>query len=218
MIGRLSGILAHRGHDHALVDVRGVGYVVHCSERTLAALPGVGEAVTLHTDLLVREDLLQLFGFATRREKDWHRLLISVQGVGSKASLAVLGALGSEGVGRAIILEDSGAIRAAPGVGPKIAHRIVNELRDKAPAVMASADDEPEEVVRAPEPGTPKPAAEKPGSAPPRRSAQPAAISALTNLGYAPAEAARAVTEALDEAGEDEAALIRAALRRLAPA
>ncbi|MFW5655523.1 MAG: Holliday junction branch migration protein RuvA, partial [Roseicyclus sp.] len=134
MIGRLSGRLDHVGRDHALVDVGGVGYVVHCSERTLAALPPPGAPVSLFTELLVREDLLQLFGFLDAYERDWHRLLVSVQGVGAKAAMAILGTLGAEGVARAVALGDWGAVRAAPGVGPKLAQRVVNELKGKAPA------------------------------------------------------------------------------------
>ena len=137
MIGRLAGRLDYRGTDHVLIDVGGVGYVVYVSDRTLAALPGPGEAVALYTDLLVREDLLQLFGFTSPLEKEWHRLLMSVQGIGAKASMAILGTLGAEGVGRAISLGDANAVKAAQGVGPKIAQRVVNELKDKAPAVMA---------------------------------------------------------------------------------
>ena len=139
MIGRIAGRIDVRGSDHVLIDVGGVGYVVHVSERTLAILPGVGEAAALYTDLLVREDLLQLFGFTTLAEKEWHRLLMSVQGIGAKASMAILGALGPDGVGRAIALGDWSAVKAAPGVGPKIAQRVVNELKDKAPTVMAIA-------------------------------------------------------------------------------
>ncbi|PKP72691.1 MAG: Holliday junction branch migration protein RuvA, partial [Alphaproteobacteria bacterium HGW-Alphaproteobacteria-6] len=137
MIGRLAGILAHRGSDQVLIDVRGVGYVVHVSTRTMAALPATGGACVLYTDLLVREDLLQLFGFATMAEREWHRLLTTVQGVGAKASMAILGTLGPEGTGRAITLGDWSAIKAAPGVGPKLAQRVVMELKDKAPAIMA---------------------------------------------------------------------------------
>ena len=101
MIGRIAGVILHRAPDHVLIDVRGVGYIVHVSERTAASLPRVGEAAALYTDLVVREDLLQLFGFPTLLEKEWHRLLTSVQGIGAKASLAILGTLGAEGVGRA---------------------------------------------------------------------------------------------------------------------
>jgi Holliday junction DNA helicase RuvA len=137
MIGRIAGVILHRAPDHVLIDVRGVGYVVHVSGRTAASLPPVGEVVALYTDLLVREDLLQLFGFPTLLEKEWYRLLISVQGVGAKAAMAILGTLGAEGVGRAIALGDWSAVRAAPGVGPKLAQRVVLELKERAPAVMA---------------------------------------------------------------------------------
>ena len=116
MIGRIAGIILHRGRDHVLIDVRGVGYIVHVSERTAAALPPAGQAAALYTDLLVREDLLQLFGFPTLLEKEWHRLLTSVQGVGAKVSLTVLGTLGAEGLGRAIALGDWAAVRRAQGV------------------------------------------------------------------------------------------------------
>ena len=120
-----------------LIDTGGVGYIVHCSERTLAAMPAPGGAVALYTDLLVREDLMQLYGFRTLAEREWHRLLMTVQGVGAKAALAILGALGTEGVARALSLGDATAIRAAPGVGPKIAQRVILELKAKAPVVMA---------------------------------------------------------------------------------
>ncbi|MGR3468804.1 MAG: Holliday junction branch migration protein RuvA [Shimia sp.] len=217
MIGRLTGRIDARGTDHVLIDVRGVGYVVFCSERTLAALPGVGEPASLFTDLLVREDILQLFGFPTLVEKEWHRLLTSVQGIGAKASLAILGALGPDALARAIAIGDWGAVAKAKGVGPKTAQRVVNELKDKAPAVMAmgasapAASVEPvsEEVI---EPSRPPRQPTPTGSA----AAQAAALSALTNLGYGPSEAATAIAEAATEAS-DEATLIRAALKALAP-
>ena len=220
MIGRLAGRLAHRGGDHVLIDVRGVGYVVHVSERTLAALPEAGEAVALDTELLVRQDLMQLYGFATLVEKEWFRLLMSVQGVGAKASLAILGALGADGVSRAIALGDWNSVKAARGIGPKTAQRVVNELKDKAPAVIAMAgvgagvhapahDDDVVEI----------PAVRAAGDAPARAgAAQAEALSALANLGYAPGEAAAAVAQALgEEPGADTPALIRAALKHLAP-
>ncbi|MCP4818738.1 MAG: Holliday junction branch migration protein RuvA, partial [Shimia sp.] len=106
MIGKISGRVEYRTTDHVLIDVNGVGYVVYCSDRVLATVPPAGEAVALYTDLLVREDLLQLFGFSTLLEKEWHRLLMSVQGIGAKASLAILGTLGADGVSRAITLGD----------------------------------------------------------------------------------------------------------------
>ncbi|MEL6518262.1 MAG: Holliday junction branch migration protein RuvA [Pseudomonadota bacterium] len=217
MIGRLAGRIDYRGSDNVLIDVGGVGYVVHVSDRTLAALPGVGEAAALYTDLLVREDLLQLFGFTTLVEKEWHRLLMSVQGIGAKASMAILGTLGPDGVSRAIAMGDWSAVKAAPGVGPKIAQRVVNELKDKAPTVMAMA------APSAPAPVAPGTAAdpliEPVLQTAPSGAAQAEALSALGNLGYAPSEAARAVAEAAsDDPQADTAALIRAALRRLAPA
>lgn len=220
MIGRLAGRIDHRGADHVLIDVKGVGYIVHVSDRTLAALPGVGEAVALYTDLLVREDLLQLFGFTTLAEKEWHRLLMGVQGIGAKASMAILGTLGPDGVARAIALGDWGAVKAAPGVGPKIAQRVVNELKGKAPAMMAMGGEAPakpdaDAVIEE------APAAATADAAPPPRgnpSAQAEALSALSNLGYSPGEAASAVAEAAGAGeGADTATLIREALKRLAP-
>ncbi len=115
MIGKLTGVLDYRAKDHALIDVRGVGYVVYCSDRTLAGLPASGQPVSLYTELLVREDNLQLFGFTTLLEREWHRLLISVQGIGAKASLSILSALGADGIGRAIALGDWNAVKAAQG-------------------------------------------------------------------------------------------------------
>jgi len=215
MIGRLSGRLDYRSSDHILIDVRGVGYIVYCSERTLAALPGVGEAVSLYTDLLVREDLLQLFGFLSLVEKEWHRLLTSVQGVGAKVSLAILGTLGTDGVGRAITLGDWNTVKAARGVGPKLAQRIVLDLKDKAPGVMAmggTVTDAMEGAVIEADAGP------APVAASQNAGAQAGALSALSNLGYAPAEAAAAVAEAAGNAPDaGEAGLIRAALKLLAP-
>jgi len=214
MIGKLAGRIDYRGSDHVLIDVRGVGYVVYVSERTLAALPGVGEAVALYTDLLVREDLLQLFGFTTLAEKEWHRLLMGVQGIGAKASMAVLGTLGPDGVSRAIALGDWNAVKAAPGVGPKIAQRVVLELKGKAPAMMAMTGGAPvleggDDVI---EPFATTPVAT------PNASAQAEALSALGNLGYGPGEAASAVAEAAGaNEGAETSVLIREALKRLAP-
>ena len=222
MIGKLSGRIDYRSDDHILLDVRGVGYMVYCSDRTLAALPSVGEAVALYTDLVVREDLLQLFGFPTLVEKEWHRLLMSVQGIGAKASLSILGALGADGVSRAIALGDWNAIKAAKGVGPKTAQRVVIELKDKAPTVMAMAgqsatpaavsDDVIEADVPVPQPApTPQPVALQ-------SNAQADALSALQNLGYSPSEAAAAVAQVMADAPETETSgVIRAALKLLAP-
>ncbi len=183
MIGKLTGIVDHKGQSMVLLDVNGVGYEIHCSDRTLAELPGVGERVALFTELLVREDLMQLFGFRT-----------------------------AEGVARAIALGDAAAVKAAPGVGPKLATRLVNELKDKAPGVMAMGGDVIEAMGDAPAMAAPvaAPAASS--------SAQAEALSALRNLGYAPADAAQAVARAAGEdAGAETPSLIRAALRLLAP-
>jgi holliday junction DNA helicase RuvA len=212
MIGKLTGRLDVAGADHVLIDVGGVGYVVHCSDRTRMALPPTGESVSLYTELLVREDLLQLFGFLSPYEREWHRLLVSVQGVGAKASMAILGTLGAEGVARAVAIGDWGAVKAAPGVGPKLAQRVVNELKGKAPAAMALGSDGGALVEPAPT------ASRKTVTPSGTVAAQAEALSALQNLGYAPADAARAVAEAAGETPEAATpALIRAALKRLAP-
>jgi Holliday junction DNA helicase RuvA len=224
MIGRISGRLDWRGPDHVLIDVRGVGYIVHVSERTLAGLPGLGEAVSLYTDLLVREDLLQLFGFPTMLEKEWHKLLMTVQGVGAKASMAILGTLGAEGVGRAITLGDARAMQAAPGVGPKLAQRVILELKAKAPGVMAagaglSAKAGAEDVVVVDEAApAPKKAVRVDEGSQRRAAASADALSALVNLGYGQGDAAQAVATVAGDLPEgDAAALIRAALKVLAP-
>jgi Holliday junction DNA helicase RuvA len=223
MIGKISGRLDWRGPDHVLIDVRGVGYIVYVSDRTLAGMPGLGEAVSLYTDLLVREDLLQLFGFPTMLEKEWHKLLMTVQGVGAKASMAILGTLGAEGVGRAITLGDARSVQAAPGVGPKLAQRVILELKAKAPGVMAagvglSAKAGAEDVViEDVSPALRKPARVDEGAA--RRASGVAdALSALVNLGYGQGDAAQAVATVAGEQPEAETAvLIRAALKLLAP-
>lgn len=216
MIGRIAGVVAYRGGDHVLIDVRGVGYILHVSERTLAGLPGVGEAAVLWTELVVREDLLQLYGFPTLVEKEWHRLLTTVQGVGAKGAMAILGALGPEGLGRAIALGDARGVQAAPGVGPKIASRVVLELKAKVPALMAMGGIPAPVADAVAEPVSSLPAAR------PRQAAAPAAaseaLSALANLGYAPGEAAAAVAQAAADApGAATPDLIRRALRLLAP-
>jgi holliday junction DNA helicase RuvA len=214
MIGRLTGRIDYRATDHILIDVRGVGYLVFCSERTMAGLPGAGEAVSLYTDLVVREDLLQLFGFPTLVEKEWHRLLTSVQGIGAKVSLAILGTLGPDGVSRAIALGDWATIKAAKGVGPKTAQRIVLDLKDKAPAVMAMGGTLAQATGDAADVIEPAVVAAVPANA----TAQADALSALGNLGYGMGEAAAAVAEAAGAAPEmDASELIRAALKLLAP-
>ena len=218
MIGKLTGRIEYRASDHVLIDVRGVGYLVFCSDRTLAGLPPVGEVAAVYTDLLVREDLMQLFGFSTLAEKEWHKLLTSVQGVGAKASLAILGALGPDGVGRAIALGDWNSVKVAKGIGPKIAQRVVLDLKDKAPAMMAmggtvaeALGEQDAEVIEAPKP-------RKKAAPAPNASAQSEALSALSNLGYGPGDAAGAVAQAAGEAPDaDTPTLIRAALKLLAP-
>lgn len=221
MIGRLAGVILHRATDHVLIDVRGVGYIVHVSPRTAAMLPAAGEACALYTELLVREDLLQLFGFPTLLEKEWHRLLITVQGVGAKAAMAILGALGAEGVGRAIALGDWTSIKAAPGVGPKLAQRVVMELKDKAPTVMALGGALSVDIAAVSEAGViegSRPARKTTTAPAPQASATAEALSALVNLGYGQSEAATAVAQASAEDGTAATpALIRAALRLLAP-
>ena len=221
MIGRIAGRLEYRAADHVLIDVKGVGYIIYVSDRVMATLPANGEAVALFTDLLVREDLLQLFGFTTLVEKEWHRLLMTVQGIGAKASMAILGTLGADGVSRAIALGDWAAVATAKGVGPKTAKKVILDLKDKAHSVMAmagtanaapaasggasaSADADPDAVL--------EPVIENGGAA------QSEALSALGNLGYSPSDAASAVAQAAGEnAGVDVSTLIRAALKLLAP-
>jgi Holliday junction DNA helicase RuvA len=218
MIGRVAGRVDYRGADHVLIDVGGVGYIVYVSDRTLGALPAVGGFAALYTELVVREDLLQLYGFPTLLDKEWHRLLTTVQGVGAKASMAILGALGTDGVARAILLGDWNTVRAAPGVGPKLAQRVVNELKEKAPALMALAGALPAAspvletvtLVAAPRPSDP--------SAPSTPNASAEALSALVNLGYGQGEAAGAVMRISGEIPDaDTPSLIRAALKLLAP-
>jgi Holliday junction DNA helicase RuvA len=203
MIAKLSGRLDATGEDWAIVDVGGVGYLVHCSSRTLAALGEVGEACTIHTQLQVSENDMRLLGFADSTERDWFRLLTGVQGVGSKVALAILSALATGELRDACGKGDSAMVARAQGVGPKLAGRIVNELKDKAGAMPASG------------PG---------GSGGFAVSAAPAgskgadAVSALENLGFKPAVAAQAVARALEELGDgaSEGDLIRVALKKAA--
>lgn len=224
MIGKLSGRLDWRGADQVLIDVRGVGYIVHVNDRTLSQMPAIGEPVALYTDLLVREDLLQLFGFPTLLDKEWHKLLMTVQGVGAKASMSILGALGAEGTARAIALGDARAIQSANGVGPKLAQRVILELKAKAPGLMAmgvslSATADADDVVIEPAPAlTPRRAAPAPSAQTARAGHTADALSALLNLGYTQGDAASAVaTVSAEEPEAGTAALIRAALKLLAP-
>jgi holliday junction DNA helicase RuvA len=198
VIAKLRGLLDDTGADWAVIDVAGVGYLVHCSARTLAALGAPGEACTIFTDLQVSENDMRLLGFAEAAERDWFRLLTQVQGVGSKVALAILSALTPHDLATACAQGDATMVARANGVGPKLASRIVNELRDKAGAIAGGGGG----VVGAPKGG---PSAD--------------AVSALENLGFKPATASRAVAEALAELGDGagEAELIRVALRRAAP-
>lgn len=223
MIGKLSGVVDWKGDGLVILDVRGVGYEVLVSDRTLALLPPPGQAAALYTEMVVREDLLQLIGFPTLLDREWHRLLTTVQGVGAKAALAILGTLGAEGVARAIALGDARAIQAAPGVGPKIAQRVAMELKAKAPLLMvqggrmaapAASDAVIEPVVSAPTPRK----AKAPPPPDPAAMASSEALSALANLGYSQGDAAAAVAQAAGEgAASDTPTLIRAALKLLQP-
>jgi len=203
MIGKLKGIIDSYGEDSVIVDVGGVGYLVHCSARTLQELPRAGEAVTLSIETHVREDQIRLFGFLTDIEREWFRLLQTVQGVGTKVALAVLGTLKPADLASAIAMRDKAMVARTPGVGPKVAERIVTELKDKAPA-YAAVDPA---VIRLS------------GAIEERRAPQPVAdaISALINLGYGQPQAAAAIAAASRDAGEgaDAARLIRLGLREL---
>ncbi|MAT00776.1 MAG: Holliday junction branch migration protein RuvA [Rhodobacteraceae bacterium] len=226
MIGSLKGRIEYKATDHTLIDVSGVGYLVYCSERTLSLLPSDGEYVTIFTELVVREDLLQLYGFLTFAEKEWHRLLCSVQGVGAKGALAIQGILSVEALSRAILLSDWATVKSAPGVGPKIAQRIVNELKEKAPKVMAMGaitsnpidgntdlvdhnDRKNQSEVNV---------GSEVSNSEALRNVQADTLSALINLGYSQGDAASAIARIeTEETDLDAKKLIRSALRLLAP-
>ena len=200
MIAKLTGLLDETGPDWAVIDVQGVGYLVHCSARTLASLGERGEACRLFTDLQVSENDMRLLGFASADERDWFRLLTTVQGVGSKMALAVLSALSPAEIRDACASGDAASVARAQGVGPKLAGRIVNELKDKAGALPGGGSSVAGVV------------------AVPRGGASADAVSALQNLGFKPAVAAQAVARAIEELGEGaaEGDLIRVALKRAA--
>jgi Holliday junction DNA helicase RuvA len=204
MIGKLKGIIDSYGEDFIVLDVGGVGYLVHCSVRTLQALAGTGQPATLSIETHVREDQIKLFGFLSDVEREWFRLLQTVQGVGAKVALSVLGTLKPADLASAIAMRDKAAISRAPGVGPKVAERIVTELKDKAPA-YAAVDPA---VIRLS------------GAVEDKRAPQPLAdaVSALVNLGYGQPQAAAAIAAAARNAGEgaDAARLIRLGLKELA--
>jgi Holliday junction DNA helicase RuvA len=204
VIGKLKGVVDSYGEDFIILDVGGVGYVVHCSSRTLQNLPAAGEAATLSIETYVREDMIRLYGFRSDAEREWFRLLQTVQGVGAKVALAILSVLDPGGLGMAVAMGDKGAVARAPGVGPKLAARIVAELKDKAPAFGAV-----DPIV-----------ASLAGAVEDRRAPQPVAdaVSALVNLGYGQPQASAAIAAALRQAGEEAATatLIRLGLKELA--
>lgn len=201
MIGKLSGRVDEIAADYAIVDVHGVGYVAYCSARTLERL-AQGEAAVLFIETVVREDMIRLYGFASAAERDWFRLLQSVQGVGAKVALAILSTLPPDALAQAIALQDKAQVARTPGVGPKLAQRIVAELKDKGPAAMIS--------------GVPLAAIAAVTRAP--KGAPAEATSALVNLGYGQGEAAAAVAGAVADLGDDAGLdkLIREGLKRLA--
>ncbi|QJU57542.1 Holliday junction branch migration protein RuvA [Sphingomonas sp. AP4-R1] len=197
MIARLAGALAETTADAAVIDVGGVGYLVQASSRTLSALPEAGGHVILFTEMQVREDAITLFGFGSAGERDWFRLLTSVQGVGGRVALAILSVLDPAELSRAIAAGDKAMVARANGVGPKLAQRIVMELKDKAGAAI--------------------PLGSATSSAPtPAGNTEADAVSALSNLGFRPAEASRAVAAAVEELGDGASldALVRLALRK----
>jgi Holliday junction DNA helicase RuvA len=204
MIGKLRGIVDSYGEDFVILDVQGVGYQVHCSARTLQALPAQGEPATLSVATHVREDQIRLFGFTSDVEREWFRLLQTVQGVGAKVALSVLGTLRPSELASAIAMRDKAAVARAPGVGQKVAERIVTELKDKAPAFTGLDP----AVIRLS------------GAIEEKQAPQPMrdAVSALVNLGYGQPQAAAAVAAAARSVGEsaDTANLIRQGLKELA--
>ena len=203
MIGKLKGTVDEVGEDHVVIDVHGVGYVAYCPARTLASL-NAGEAAVLFIETHVREDQLRLFGFQTGLEREWFRLLQGVQGVGAKVALAVLSTFSSSDLVNAIALQDKAMVARAPGIGPKVAQRIVTELKTRAPAFAGEAAGAIGLKQELGEGAAPAPVTD--------------AVSALANLGYARDQAANAVAAALKTAGEgaDSATLIRQGLKELA--
>lgn len=202
MIGRLKGIVDELGDDFAVIDVNGVGYHVSCSAKTLSGLPAPGEPASLFTEMLVSENAIRLIGFASRPERDWFRLLDNVQGVGAKVALAILSALSASELSTAVAMGDKAMVGRATGVGPKLAQRIVTELRDKAPLVAGA------------EPALAALSAQLEAARP---TAAADAVSALVNLGYNHSQAGTAVSAAMVKAGDDATpeAIIRLALKEL---
>ncbi|MGU3494700.1 Holliday junction branch migration protein RuvA [Xanthobacteraceae bacterium A53D] len=205
MIGKLKGVVDSIVEDHVILDVHGVGYVVHCSGRTLQALPRAGEAAVLLIDTHVREDAIRLFGFSSEAEREWFRLLQNIQGIGTKTALAVLSTLKPAELSQAVALGDKAALSRAPGVGPRVAARIVTELKDKMPS-FAAAD-----------PGVARIAADVEATEASGGAASDA-VSALVNLGYGLSQAHAAIAAAARNAGEGAKTetLIRLGLKELA--
>jgi Holliday junction DNA helicase RuvA len=203
MIGKLSGLVDSFGPDWVVLDVHGVGYLVHCSTKTLEALPGRGEAATLFIETQMRDDQIRLIGFIAEVEREWFRLLLAVQGVGPKVALAILGTLKASELASAVALNDKAMIARAPGVGPKMAARIAAELKDRAPALSGIDIGVIRLQSQLGDKVAPKPATD--------------AVSALVNLGYGQAQASAAIAAAMAEAGEgaETARLIRLGLREL---
>lgn len=204
MIGKLKGTVDEIGEDHCVIDVHGVGYIAWCSTRTLSTLPGPGEAAVLFIETYVRQDMIRLYGFGSGLEREWFRLLQNVQGVGARIALAVLSTLTPAELANAIALRDIAMVARAPGVGKKVAERIVTELKAKAPAYAGEATGTIGLKQELGEGVAPAPVAD--------------AVSALVNLGYSRDIAANAVAAALKAGGEgaDSAKLIRLGLKELA--
>jgi Holliday junction DNA helicase RuvA len=202
MIGKLKGVIDSFGEDVVILDVGGVGYMVHCSTRTLEALPGRGQPATLAIETHVREDQIRLFGFTSDLEREWFRLLQTVQGVGTKVALSLLGTLKPGELATAIAMRDKAMIARAPGIGLKVAERIVTELKDKTVSAIDPAAGRLADAFEAEQ--APRPMAD--------------AISALVNLGYGAPQATAAVAVAARSVGEnaDAASLIRLGLKELA--
>lgn len=200
MIGKLSGIIDSFGQNYLILDVAGVGYLVHASARTLGSIGQKGDAASLLIDTHVREDAINLYGFSSASEQQWFRLLTSVQGVGAKAAMSILAACPPERLGIAIAAEDKTALTQADGVGPKLAARILTELKDKA----GNIDLAPVKGVKIVS-GEGK-----------SQGAEADAVSALINLGYARADAYTAVMQAKSKANDNDLqTLIRLALKEL---
>ncbi len=202
MIGKLRGTIDSTGEDFLILDVHGVGYVVNCSARTLRSLPEVGEAFALAIETQVREDSIRLYGFSSEAERDWFRLLQTVQGVGAKVALALLGILSADELAAAIVRQDKTTLSRTPGVGPRLAARLVVELKDKIPASLGLT------------PLSGSAAAASSATEPP---AVADAIAALINLDYSRQQAINAVAAARADLGDgaETPALIRRGLREL---